>query len=95
MLISLNIDLRRIASIRIAIGGIEGIRIGFGALPVILAGIMFGPTAGGIVGAAGDMVGYYINPLAFKARILYILFAPALLQLIFSPFIFNDSMSHI
>lgn len=63
LLISLNIVLSRIASIRIAIGGIEGVRIGFGALPVILAGIMFGPTAGGIVGAVGDIVGYYINPL--------------------------------
>ncbi|HHV75312.1 MAG TPA: folate family ECF transporter S component [Thermoanaerobacterium sp.] len=63
LLISLNIVLSRIASIRIAVGGIEGIRIGFGALPVILAGIMFGSTAGGIVGAVGDIVGYYINPL--------------------------------
>ncbi|TCW32068.1 ECF transporter S component (folate family) [Thermohydrogenium kirishiense] len=63
LLISLNIVLSRIASIKIAIGGIESIRIGFGALPVILAGIMFGPTAGGIVGAVGDIIGYYINPL--------------------------------
>ncbi|AIS53285.1 hypothetical protein TKV_c21530 [Thermoanaerobacter kivui] len=63
LLVSLNIVLTRIASIRIAIGGIEGIRIGFGAFPVILAGIMFGPLAGGIVGAVGDMIGYFINPI--------------------------------
>ncbi|SNX53029.1 folate family ECF transporter S component [Thermoanaerobacterium sp. RBIITD] len=63
LLVSLNIVLTRIASIKIAIGGIESIRIGFGGFPVILAGIMFGPIAGGIVGAVGDIIGYYINPL--------------------------------
>lgn len=61
-LIALNIVLSRVASIRINIGSVEGIRIGFGGFPVILAGIIFGPVAGGIVGAIGDMVGYYINP---------------------------------
>lgn len=61
-LIALNIVLSRVASIRINIGSVEGIRIGFGGFPVILAGIIFGPAAGGIVGAIGDMVGYYINP---------------------------------
>jgi ECF transporter S component (folate family) len=63
LLVSLNIVLTRIASIHIPICGVEGIRIGFGAFPVILAGIMFGPTAGGIVGALGDTIGYYINPM--------------------------------
>lgn len=62
LFISLNIVLSRIASIRISIGGVEGIRIGFGGLPIILAGLMFGPVAGGIVGAIGDIVGFYINP---------------------------------
>lgn len=63
LLISLNIVLTRIASIRISMGGVEGIRIGFGGFPVILGGIMFGPVAGGIVGAMGDVLGYYINPM--------------------------------
>ncbi|AYO30019.1 MAG: hypothetical protein PWR06_2797 [Thermoanaerobacteraceae bacterium] len=63
LLISLNIVLTRVASIRLSIGGVEGIRIGFGGFPVILAGIMLGPAAGGIVGAVGDIVGYYINPM--------------------------------
>lgn len=62
LFISLNVVLTRIASIRLAIGGVEGIRIGFGSFPTILAGIVFGPVAGGIVGALGDMVGFYINP---------------------------------
>jgi len=63
LLVSLNIILTRVASIRLSIGGVDVIRIGFGGFPVILAGIMFGPAAGGIVGAVGDIVGYYINPM--------------------------------
>lgn len=63
LLVSLNIVLTRIASIRIPIGGIEGIRIGFGGFPIILAGILYGPIAGGLVGAVGDILGYFINPI--------------------------------
>ncbi len=63
LLIALSIILTRIASIRITIGGIEGIRIGFGGLPIILGGIMFGPLAGGIIGGVADLLGYIINPI--------------------------------
>lgn len=62
-LIVLNIILTRIASIRLAVGGVEVVRIGFGSFPVILAGIILGPFAGGIVGAVGDIIGYTINPM--------------------------------
>lgn len=62
-LIALSIILTRILSIRIAIGGVEGIRIGFGGLPIIFTGIIFGPLAGGTVGAVADVVGYIINPM--------------------------------
>lgn len=63
LLIALNIILTRILSIRIPLGGVEGIRIGFGSLPVIFAGIFMGPLAGGLVGAIGDLIGYFINPI--------------------------------
>ncbi|MBA7552506.1 Folate transporter FolT [subsurface metagenome] len=62
-LIALSIILTRIASLRIAIGGVEGIRIGLGGLPIILGGIIFGPLAGGIIGAFSDLLGYFINPM--------------------------------
>jgi len=62
-LIALSIILTRFLSLRVAIGGVEGIRIGFGALPIIFAGIAFGPLAGGMVGAVSDLVGYFINPM--------------------------------
>ena len=63
LLIALSIILTRIASLRIAIGGVEGIRIGFGGLPIILGGIIFGPLAGGIIGGFSDLLGYFINPI--------------------------------
>ena len=62
-LIALSIILTRIASLRIAIGGVEGIRIGLGKLPIILGGIIFGPLAGGLIGAFSDLLGYFVNPI--------------------------------
>jgi len=62
-LIALSIILTRIASLRIAIGGVEGIRIGLGKLPIILGGIIFGPLAGGLIGAFSDLLGYFTNPI--------------------------------
>ena len=62
-LITLSIILTRILSLRFAIGGVEGIRIGFGSLPIIFGGIMLGPAAGGLIGALSDLIGYFINPL--------------------------------
>ncbi len=63
LLIALSIILTRIASLRVAIGGVEGIRIGLGRLPIILGGIIFGPLAGGLIGAFSDLLGYFINPI--------------------------------
>lgn len=63
MLIALNVVLTRVGSIRIGGGGTEIIRIGFGGYPIIFAGILFGPIAGGVVGAIGDIVGMIISPM--------------------------------
>lgn len=63
LLIALNVVLTRVGSIRIGGGGVEIVRIGFGGYPVIFAGIVFGPIAGGIVGAVGDIIGMLISPM--------------------------------
>lgn len=42
---------------------LEIIRIGFGNLPIILSGLLFGPLVGGITGAAADLIGVLINPM--------------------------------
>jgi len=63
LLIALAIVLTRVFSIRIPFAGIEGIRIGFGPLPIIMAGVLFGPWQGFTVGAIADLIGYFINPM--------------------------------
>ncbi len=61
-LIALTIVLQRFLSIQIPMAGVAGVRIGFGGLPIIIAGVTMGPLAGGAVGAIGDVVGYFMNP---------------------------------
>ncbi len=63
LMVSLNVVLTRFASVRIAIGGIEGIRIGFGTFPTILTSLTMGPIAGAMVGAVGDVIGFILHPM--------------------------------
>lgn len=63
LLSGLSIVLSRILSIRIPIGQIEGVRIGFGPLPLIIASFLLSPIDGAICGIISDIVGYFINPM--------------------------------
>ncbi|MEW6228814.1 MAG: folate family ECF transporter S component [Bacillota bacterium] len=63
LLTAISIVLARLFSFMVPIGGVGAIRLGFGPLPVIMAGIMFGPAAGGAVGMLADVVGYAVNPM--------------------------------
>lgn len=63
VLIAMGVVLTRFASIRIAIGGIEGIRIGFGTFPTILGGLLLGPFPGALIGALADIVGFMLSPM--------------------------------
>lgn len=63
LMVSLNVVLTRFASVRIALGGVEGVRIGFGTFPTILTGLTMGPLAGAMVGAVGDVVGFVMYPM--------------------------------
>ena len=38
------------------------LKIGFSFLPIAAAGMLFGPVAGGAVGAAGDIISYFVQP---------------------------------
>ena len=73
-LVALNILATRLFSIMIPLGGIGALRLGFGAVPVILAGILLGPFWGGMVGLASDLLGFAINPMgsAFVPQITVI-----------------------
>ena len=56
-LIALDVILTRFLSIQT-----QFIRIGFGFLPVAIAGIAYGPFRGGVCGGVGDILGMMIYP---------------------------------
>lgn len=62
LLTAISIVFSRFFSVQIPIGGIGALRLGFGPLPVIVAGLIGGPWVGAAVGAAADLVGFIINP---------------------------------
>lgn len=59
LLIALDVILTRFLSIQT-----QFLRIGFGFLPVAVAGIAFGPFWGAVTGAVGDILGMIIYPTA-------------------------------
>ncbi len=63
MLIALSVVLTRYLSIRIPFFGVEGVRIGVGALPIFLAGFMYDPVDGFVVGALADVAGFLVSPI--------------------------------
>ncbi|MGE5578664.1 MAG: folate family ECF transporter S component [Bacillota bacterium] len=60
---ALSVILTRFGSIRISIGAVEGIRLGIGALPYILTGIVLGPIYGALAGGIADLVGFFLSPI--------------------------------
>ena len=64
LLVAMSIALSRMTSISFAIGGVAGIRIAFGKLPIFLGSFILGPLFGGLVGAISDFLGYRIQPIA-------------------------------
>ena len=57
-LIGISIVLTRIGSIMI----LPTIRAGFGEVPLVISGYLFGPVIGGISGLVADLIGFIINP---------------------------------
>lgn len=46
------------------------LRISFESLPIILSGIMFGPIAGGLVGAGSDLISYLLSPQTYPPNLI-------------------------
>jgi ECF transporter S component (folate family) len=63
LLAGLSIILTRVFAFMIPLAGLPALRIGFGAIPIIISGILFGPIIGGFTGAVADVVGFLINPM--------------------------------
>lgn len=94
-LITLSIILTRVLSLRFAIGGVEGIRIGFGSLPIIFGGVMLGPVAGGTIGALSDILGYFINPIgAYMPHFTLTSFLTGFIPGVLIFFVFNKKITY-
>ncbi|QUL98622.1 MAG: folate family ECF transporter S component [Candidatus Fermentithermobacillus carboniphilus] len=63
LMASASVLLTRFLSLRISIGGIEGIRLGFGSMPNIILGMVLGPAYGAIAGALSDVIGFILSPM--------------------------------
>ena len=59
---TLMVILTQFFSIYIPFFGINGSRIGFGHIPLLLSGFLLGPLAGAATGAIGDIIGGIIFP---------------------------------
>ena len=62
LLTALSVILSRFASIPVNLMGIYALNFGFGLVPVILAGLLFGPTWGFLTGFLADLVGALAFP---------------------------------
>ena len=62
LLIALSVVLTRVFSASLMIAGVPAARLSIGFLPIILAGIALGPYFGMAVGAAADVLGYFLFP---------------------------------
>lgn len=61
MLVAVSVVLTRLFSVPVTIAGIQAIRLNLGFIPIMLSSILLGPFYGGIVGAAADIAGYFVN----------------------------------
>jgi len=51
--------------VMLPIAGINGLKITFSYLPIMIAGFVFGPIAGALVGALSDILGYVVKFYAY------------------------------
>lgn len=63
LLTAISIILTRAFSIIVPIAGTQALRIGFGGVPIMISGILFGPIMGGLAGVTADLIGFMINPM--------------------------------
>ncbi|HED24072.1 MAG TPA: folate family ECF transporter S component [Firmicutes bacterium] len=61
-LVLIGILAERTLSLRFTLGEMEAVRIGFGSLPIIIGGLLFGPWWGAFIGGSMDLIGYSLQP---------------------------------
>lgn len=62
LFIAMSLVLKVIFEIYIPLGGMQALRINFASLPLMLSGIILGPTAGFLTGAAADIINFIVKP---------------------------------
>jgi len=62
LFISMSLVLKVIFEIYIPLVGIRALRINFASIPLIMSGIVLGPAAGLITGAAADIINFMVKP---------------------------------
>ncbi|NLJ87063.1 MAG: folate family ECF transporter S component [Firmicutes bacterium] len=63
LLVGISVVLTRFLGVVVPFAGIQALRIGFGQLPIMLAGVVLGPIAGAITGALADVIGGILFPI--------------------------------
>lgn len=62
-LVAISIVLTRFVSIMVPLaGGLPALRVGFGEIPLMIGGLLFGPVVGGISGMIADLIGAWAFP---------------------------------
>ena len=61
LLTAVSIVLTRVFGFVLPIAGVGALRLSFGEIPILLAGVLFGPAGGALTGLASDLIGYMIN----------------------------------
>ncbi len=61
LLTAVSIVLTRVFGFVVPVAGVGALRLSFGEIPIILAGVLFGPAGGALTGLAADLIGYMIN----------------------------------
>jgi riboflavin transporter len=62
LLIALSVVLTRVFTVDLIIAGVPASRLAIGYVPIVLSGIILGPGWGTVVGAAADVLGFFIFP---------------------------------
>ncbi len=65
LLIAISVILTRVFGVMLPVGGVMGLRISFGEIPIYLSGILFGPLAGAAAGGISDLVGVAVAGIDF------------------------------
>jgi ECF transporter S component (folate family) len=63
VLAAISIILTRVLSIMVPLGGLPALRLGFGSMPIMISGMLFGPVIGALTGIVADLIGVALNSM--------------------------------